>query len=254
MIERERVKGTGVTVERIKYQAGSVAANGALVYDERTTGRRPLLLISPNWLGVSEDAIKRAGEMAGTKYIAFVADMYGDGKVANGPPEAAPLANGLRADAPERRRRIAAALEALRSESDKRGIGDLSRQAAAGFCFGGGNVLELARSGADVKAVICMHGDLLTSLPAKTGDIKAAVCVMHGAADPVVPKKDRDAFEAEMEGVGAKWQMLVFGGLLHSFCEPEFNVPGIGCYDAGAARQCYNMVDDFATAAFNSKL
>ena len=91
----------------------------------------------------------------------------------------------------------------------------LSRQAAAGLCFGGGNVLELARTGADVKAVVCLHGDLLTPTPARAGEIKAAVCVLHGSADPVVPKKDRDAFEAEMEASGAKWQMLVFGGLLH---------------------------------------
>ena len=243
-----------MTVERIDYQAGSVAANGALIYDAQTKGRRPLLLISPNWLGVSEAAIKRVSAMVGTKYIAFIADMYGGGKVSNGPPQAATLANGLRADAPERRRRITAALDALRSESDKRGIGDLSKQAAAGFCFGGGNVLELARSGAEIKAVVCLHGDLLTTMPAKTGDIKAAVCVMHGAADPVVPKKDRDTFEAEMKGCGAKWQMLVFGDLLHSFCEPESNVPGIGQFDPGAARQCYNMVDDFITAAFDGKL
>jgi len=250
----EQNEGCAVKVERINYQAGSVAGNGALIYDENTKGRRPLLLISPNWLGISEAAIKRVSHMAGAKYVAFIADMYGDGKVADGPPEAAPLANGLRADAPERRRRIAAALDALRGESDTRGIGDLSRQAAAGFCFGGGNVLELARTSADVAAVVCMHGDLLTSLPAKAGDIKSAVCVMHGAADPVVPKKDRDTFEAEMEASGAKWQMLLFGHLLHSFCESESNVPGIGCFDSGAARQCYNMVDDFVTAAFEGKL
>ena len=148
----------------------------------------------------------------------------------------------------------AAALDALRAESDKREIGDLTRQAAVGFCFGGGNVLELARTGADLKAVICLHGDLLTPLPAKPGDIKAAICVLHGSNDPVVPKKDRDTFEAEMEAAGAKWQMLVFGGLLHSFCEIESDVPGIACYDPGAARQCFNMIDDFATAAFDGKL
>jgi dienelactone hydrolase len=243
-----------VKVERINYQAGSVAATGVLIYDDTAKSRRPLLLISPNWLGLSEATIKRVSSMAAGKYIAFIADMYGGGKVANGPPEAAPLANALRADAPERRQRITAALDTLRRESDQRGIGDLSRQAAAGFCFGGGNVLELARTGADVKAVVCMHGDLVTSLPAKPGDIKAAVCVMHGAADPVVPKKDRDTFEAEMETSGAKWQMLVFGHLLHSFCESESNMPGIGCFDPGAARQCYAMVDDFVSAAFDGKL
>jgi dienelactone hydrolase len=243
-----------VIVERIDYQAGSVAANGALIFDGQAKGKRPLLLISPNWLGISEAAIKRAATMAGSKYVAFIADMYGGGKVSNGPPEAATLANGLRADAPERRRRITAALETLRAESDRRGIGDLGKQAAAGFCFGGGNVLELARTGADVKAVVCLHGDLKTSMPAKAGDIKAAVCVMHGAADPAVPKADRDVFEAEMENAGVKWQMTVFGHLLHSFTESESNVPGIAQFDPGAARQCYTMVDEFVAAAFDGKL
>ena len=243
-----------MAVERIEYRAGNTTCNGALVFDEKVSGRRPLLLIAPNWLGVTDDAIKRAATIAGGKYVAFVADMYAGGKISAGPPEAADLANGLRADAPERRRRIKASLEALCAESDKRKIGDLTRQAAVGFCFGGGNVLELARTGANIQAVICLHGDLLTSLPAKPGDIKAAICVLHGSKDPVVPKKDRDAFEAEMEAAGAKWQMLVFGGLLHSFCESESNVPGIARYDAGAARQCFNMIDDFATAAFEGKL
>jgi dienelactone hydrolase len=243
-----------VAVERINYQAGETACTGALVYDESVSRPRPLLLMAPNWLGVTEESIKRAVGIAGSKYVAFVADMYGGGKIPAGPPEAGPLANGLRADAPERRRRIAAALDALRSESTKRKIGDLKRQAAVGFCFGGGNVLELARAGADLQAVICLHGDLLTPLPAMPGDIKAALCVMHGAKDPVVPKHDRDAFEAEMEAAGAKWQMTVFGGLLHSFCEAESDVPGIACFDPGAARQSYAMIDSFATAAFDGKL
>ena len=99
------------------------------------------------------------------------------------------------------------------------------------------------------------HGDLVTRLPARPGDIKAAICVLHGAKDPVVPKEHRDLFEAEMECAGGvKWQMLVFGGLLHSFSEPESDVPGIARYDAEAARQACNMIHDFAAAAFEGKI
>ena len=243
-----------MSVERIDYQAGSVAANGALIFDGQTKGPRPLLLISPNWLGISEAAIKRVAHMAGSKYVAFIADMYGGGKVSNGPPEAATLANGLRADAPERRRRITAALDTLRAESTKRGIGDLSKQAAAGFCFGGGNVLELARSGSDVNAVVCLHGDLQTTMPAKKGDIKAAVFVIHGSKDPVAPKADRDALEAEMDGVGANWQLLDFGGRLHSFAEEETMMKGVAEYHAGAAHQTFRILDDFIQDALNKKL
>src|SRR6478736_5241542 len=81
-----KVRGTQVAVERINYQAGKTACTGALVYDERASGSRPLLLMAPNWLGVTDDAIRRAASMAGSKYVAFVADIYGGGKIAAGPP------------------------------------------------------------------------------------------------------------------------------------------------------------------------
>jgi len=241
-------------VERIGYRVGDKTFSGALVYADSVKTPKPLLLMAPNWLGVTEHAIKRTQEMVGDKYVGFVADMYGDGKVLTGPQEAAPAANALRADAPERRRRIAAALDALTRESGKRGIGNAANAAAVGFCFGGGNVLELARAGAPIKAAVCLHGDLLTSLPAKAGDIKAALFILHGAKDPVVPKEHRDAIEAELEAADAKWQMLSFGGLLHSFCEHESDVPGIAKFDLGAAQQCYRMLDDFIADAFAGRL
>jgi len=239
-----------MTVERITYEAGGKRFVGALTYDKAITAKRPLLLMAPNWLGVTEDAIKRTQMMAGGQYIGFVADMYGDGRVSAGPPEAAELANALRADPKERRLRITAALAALVSESQKRGIGDASRKAAVGFCFGGGNVLELARTGADLQAVVCLHGDLTTLANARAGDIKAALLVVHGAADPVCPKAQRDAFEAEMEAAKANWRMLTFGHLVHSFCEPEANVPGMAQYNEPAARESYRLIDTFIADAF----
>jgi len=243
-----------MAVEQISYHAAGKRFVGALVYDKRVSGKRPLLLVSPNWLGVTEDAIKRTQMLAGSRFVGFVADMYGDGKVSAGPPEAGELADALRADAKERRLRISAALSALISESEKRGIGDMSRKAAVGFCFGGGNVLELARAGADVQAVVSLHGDLTSPIAAKPGDIKAALLVVHGAADPVAPKAQRDAFENEMEAAKASWQMLTFGHLLHSFCEPEANVPGIAEYNEPAARQTYRLIDQFVADAFEGRI
>jgi dienelactone hydrolase len=248
-------RGSAVAVERISYQAGGKTFVGALVYDGTVKAKRPLMLMAPNWLGVTEDAIARTRMMADDRYIGFVADMYGDGKVSAGPPEAAGLANALRDDPPERRLRIAAALATLESEAEKRGIGDAGRKAAIGFCFGGGNVLELARAGADVQAVVCLHGDLTTKQPVIVqGCIKPALFVLHGSRDPAADKGQRDAFEAEMDGVKAKWQMLVFGGLLHSFCETEADVPGIAEYNAPAARQSYQLLDQFITDAFDRHL
>lgn len=239
-----------MAIEKIEYQAGNTACIGRLIYDERVSGRRPLLLMAPNWLGVSEEAIRRTQMMCGDRYIGFVTDMFGGGRSLTGPDEAAPLANALRGDASERRRRIKAALDALIGESDRRGIGDSARKAAVGFCFGGGNVLELARAGADLQAVICLHGDLTTPMPAGPGDVRPALLVLHGSKDPVAPKSERDTFEAEMDAAGAKWQMLIFGGLVHSFSESEASLRGLAEYNESAARQSYRLLDRFIQDAF----
>jgi dienelactone hydrolase len=243
-----------VAVEKIQYRAGSVTGHGALVWNDKVSGKRPLLLVMPNWLGVTDVAIKRAGEMAGDKYVAFVADMYGNGKTSAGPPESGELMMAVRADRVEGRKRVNAALDTLVAEANKRGIGDASHKAAVGFCFGGGNVLELARSGADIDAVVCLHGDLATTMPAKKGDIKAAVFVLHGSKDPVAPKADRDALEAELDGAGANWQLLDFGGRLHSFAESETLMPGVAEFCPRAAHQTYRMLDDFIQDAFAKKI
>lgn len=243
-----------MAVERIQYQAGSVTGNGALVWDETVAEKRPLLLVMSNWLGVTDAIIARAARMAGDKYIAFVADMYGDGKTVAGPPESAEMMMAVRADRVEGRKRVAAGLATLIAEAEKRGIGDASRKAAVGFCFGGGNVLELARFGADIDAVVCLHGDLATTMPAQKGDIKAAIFVIHGSKDPVAPKADRDALEAELDAVEANWQMLDFGGRLHSFSEEESKMPGVAEFHRGAAHQTYRMLDDFIQDAFAKRL
>lgn len=243
-----------MAIERIDYQAGNVVGRGALIWNERIGGKRPLLLVMPNWLGVTDAAIARAARIAGDKYVAFVGCIYGEGKTCDGPPTSKKWAEEVAADPVERRRRVNAALDALVAEAEKRSIGDASKKAAVGFCFGGANVLELARSGADVDAVVCVHGDLAGSLPAKKGDIKAALLIIHGSKDPIAPKADRDALEVELDAAEAKWQMLNFGGLLHAFAEEEVNVPGIGVYDPGAAYQSYRMLDDFIQDAFARRL
>jgi len=243
-----------MAVERFDAQCGSVKAKHALVWNDKISGKRPLLLVMPNWLGVTEHAIKRAEKMAGDKYVAMVVDMYGEGKTCSGPPTSQEWMMAVRADRVEGRKRVNAALACLVAEAEKRGIGDSNKKAAVGFCFGGGNVLELARSGASLDAVVSLHGDLQTTMPAKPGDIKAAVFVIHGSKDPVAPKADRDALEAEMDGVGANWQLLDFGGRLHSFAEEETMMKGVAEYHAGAAHQTFWMLDGFIQDAFNKKL
>ena len=128
------------------------------------------------------------------------------------------------------------------------------RRAAVGFCFGGGNVLELARDGADIAAAVSIHGDLKTAQAAKKGAVKAALLVTHGAPDPVAPKADRDAFESEMDAAGAKWQMLTFSGVYHAYTDQGSDVPGVAGWHEPACRQTYTLTHQFIADAFAGNL
>ncbi len=239
--------------EVITYAMGGLTAEGALVYDEKISAKRPAVLMAPNWLGVTDKAIERARLVAGDRYVVFVADMYGKGTRPADFGAAAALANPLRDNAAEQRRRVRAAYNALLVEASRRDLID-GRRAAIGFCFGGGNVLELARDGADLAAAVSIHGDLKTAAPAPPGAIKAALLVTHGAPDPVTPKADRDAFEQEMDAAGAKWQMLVFSGVLHAYTDAGTNVPGVAAWDEPATRQTYTLTHQFIADAFAGRL
>lgn len=240
--------------EVITYPMGSsLTAEGALVYEESIKTPRPALLMAPNWMGVTGKAIARGKLLAGDRYVVLVADMYGQGTRPADFGEAAQLANPLRADAAEARRRIRAALAALLAEGEKRALTD-ARRAAIGFCFGGGNVLELARDGGEIAAAVSIHGDLKTAAPAQKGAVRAKLLVAHGAPDPIVPKADRDAFEAEMNAAGAQWQMLVFSGIYHAYTDQGFDVPGVAGWDEPATRQTYALAQRFIADAFDNAL
>jgi hypothetical protein len=103
---------------------------------------------------------------------------------------------------------------------------DTSKLAVFGFCFGGCCALDLARTGAPVKAAVSFHGTLDSPNPADAKNIKGSVLVFHGASDPLVPKEQLPAFEDEMNAAGVDWQLTSYGGALHSFTDPHANVPG----------------------------
>ena len=239
-----------MAVESIFYSVSGLSCRGALVWDESVKAPRPLLLMAPNWRGVIKPAIETGHMLAQQGYVVFVADMFGEGNGPVGTENPMEFLRPFMSDVPGMRRRIAAALDTLTRESDRRAIGDINRRAAMGFCFGGLNVLDLARIGADVQAVVSMHGSLATPQPAKRGEIKAAVLAVHGAADPIAPKAERDAFEAEMTAAGACWALLTFGDICHAFTDPQANTPGVAVYDESATRHGYALAHAFIADAF----
>jgi dienelactone hydrolase len=120
MAARSMAAGKYMRAERIKYPMGAVTAEGALIYDENVSGKRPAVLVAPNWLGMTDKAVQRGELVAGNRYVVFVADMYGAGTRPADFGEAAALANPLRADAVEQRRRVKAAFAAMIAQAKMR--------------------------------------------------------------------------------------------------------------------------------------
>lgn len=197
----------------VEYKDGDVTCEGYLAYDDAIAGPRPGVLVVHEWMGQGPYAKMRADMLAQAGYVAFAADIYGKGIRPRNTDEAATQASTYRKDRQLMRRRAQVALQVL---ADNRSV-DRKKIAAIGYCFGGGTVLELARSGANLAGVVSFHGNLDTPNPADAENVKGKVLVLHGGADPYVPAEQLAAFEKEMTDAGVDWQMVVYGGAVHSF-------------------------------------
>jgi dienelactone hydrolase len=234
--------------ETIEYSHGDVRCKGYLAYDEARPGKRPGVLVVHEWWGLNDYAKRRTRELAALGYLALAADMYGDGRVVQTAEQAAALSAPFRSDRALARGRAAAALQRLREHP----LCDPARLAAIGYCFGGMIVLELARSGAELAGVVSFHGSLATQTPATAGQLKARVLVCHGADDPFVSAGELAAFASEMRNAGADWQLVSYGGAVHSFTNPEadhYNIAG-AAYNARADRRSWEAMKLFFAEIF----
>ena len=190
---------------------------GDRAFDEIATTRRPGVLVFHEGLGLGDFAMARARKVAELGYVALAADMFGDRRQARNLQEVATLVGGLRNEPQTLRARGRAALAALAALPQV----DAARLGAIGFCFGGSVVLELARDGADLAAVVSFHGVLTTKAPAVSGNVRARVLVCTGADDPLAPPEQVRAFEDEMRAAQVRdWQVISYGNTLHGFTNP----------------------------------
>ncbi len=199
----------------VEYKHGDVTLEGALVHDDAHGGRRPGVLIVHQWKGLGPYELKRAAMLAELGYVVFCADIYGKGIRADNPQDASQLAANYKDDRNLLRGRVNAALERFKAETNV----DPNRIVAIGYCFGGTSVLELARSGATVSGVVSFHGGLGTPKPAERGKVIAKVLALHGADDPHVPPQEVQDFIREMTAAGVDWQLVHYGGAVHSFTD-----------------------------------
>ncbi|WP_305804421.1 dienelactone hydrolase family protein [Stenotrophomonas sp. YIM B06876] len=228
----------------VEWQLDGTPFSGVLVYDDKGPARRPGVVMVPNWKGVNAAAIDRARTIAGDHYVVLVADVYGKNLRPRDNTQAAAAAQPLLKDRALLRGRAHKALEVLKAQAGNAPL-DASRIAAVGFCFGGSTVLEMARAGMPLAAVVSFHGGLATPMPAAAHSGKVPLLVLNGAADRNVSAADIATFEAEMDAAGADWQFVNFSGAVHCFAEADADSPPGCMYDPRAAKRAWKMMGNF---------
>ena len=265
--------------QTIDYFDGDTLLQGFLAFDDARSGPLPAVLIAHPWAGRNHFVMDKARQLAELGYVGFALDMYGDAKLGVGADECSALMMPLLEDRPKLQRRMLCALDALRQQAPV----DPARIAAMGFCFGGLCVLDLARTGADLRGAVSFHGLLKppgnTAVAAgadsgftprsphtatvvaagadsgftprsphtATGQrIQAKVLVLHGHDDPMVPVEDVLALQEELTQAGTDWQVHVYGNTVHAFTNPEANDPAYGTvYNATADSRSWQSLVNF---------
>lgn len=220
-----------VKTEELEYKQGDTPLQGFVAWDAAQSGKRPAVLLVHEWWGHNQHVRNQAIRLAKAGYVAFALDMYGKGKVTTHPADAKTFMQEASADFPREKARFDAALAKLKARPDV----DPAKIAAIGYCFGGGVVLDMLRSGEAFVLVATFHGSLGSKLRAKPGN-KTRVLVLHGAEDPMIPREAVTAFKKELDEAHWRYEVVEYPGAKHGFTNPDADkagLPGLG-YDAKA--------------------
>jgi dienelactone hydrolase len=233
----------------LPYEADGLAMNGKLFLPDDLSSPKPGILVFPEVFGLGDHAIDRARRLADLGYVALACDLHGDRKIISDMNEVMGIAGHLREDSLRIRKRTDPALAALVARPEV----DATRIGAIGFCFGGTMALELARGGANVAAVVGFHSGLATTRKEDASQIQGRVLVCLGADDPSIAVPARAEFEEEMRAGGVRAQMMLYGGVVHSFTNPhadKMGRPEFARYDAEADRHSWMLMQDAFREAF----
>jgi dienelactone hydrolase len=238
-------KKASVKGQEVTYTSGGTTLHGYVAYNENQKGKRPAIIVVPEWWGNNDYSKMRARKLAELGYIAIAVDMYGDGKIAANPTEAQAFATPFYKDPQLGKARIEAAVNKIKAFPET----DANKIAAIGYCFGGSMVLNAAKMGMDFKGVVSFHGGLAT-VPATKGSTTAKILVCHGGADKFITADDIKNFRSNLDSLKVPYTFIVYPGATHAFTNPQstatgkkFNMPIE--YNEAADKKSWNDMKDF---------
>jgi len=238
-----------IKTDSVVYTSNGKESKGYIAYDENKKGKLPVVVVIPEWWGVTNYTKGRARQLADLGYFAIDADLFGKGDTATNPKEAMAFTKPYYTNP----QLALSAVEAAIAKAASYPQADTSRIAAIGYCFGGFIVLNATKLGASLKATVSFHGDLSGVQP-KKDLIRGDILVCQGGADQFVQEKAQIAFKKSMDSVGAHYSFVVYPGAMHAFSNP--NATALGekfklpiAYNAAADTASWKAMQDlFVTA------
>lgn len=242
---------SNIKEEIVTYDDNGKTLKGFLAYDENKKGKRPAILVVPEWWGVNDYTRMRARKLAELGYIAMAADIFGNGLIASNPKEAQDFTGPFYSDPQMTKGRVDAAIRKIKEYPQT----DPDKIAAIGYCFGGFVVLNSAKLGSDLKGVVSFHGGL-TGVPVNKSLLKAKILVCQGGSDKFVSKQDFDKLKHQLDSIGADNTFKIYANATHAFTNPdateigkEFNMPIE--YNAAADKDSWNDMKAFLDRIFS---
>ena len=251
IINLNSVKSTSgeMTTEEVSYDIDGKTHKSFVAYEGDADQLKPVVMVLPEWWGVTDYAKNRAKQLAELGYFAMVVDYYGNGKTVDNPEEAAQLSGEFYKVPINARLKF----DKAKAQLLKFNNADFNKIAVIGYCFGGAQALNMARLQDELKGVVSFHGNLMTGIKPKNNDVK--ILVLNGAADTFVPAEEITAFKKQMDSAKIDYKFIDYPNALHSFTNPEATAIGEKykmkvAYNKEADEKSWNDMKTFLTEIF----
>ena len=228
-----------VTTREAPFTHGKNVIQGLLAWNDEVKGKRPGVIIVHGGWGYTDNVRAQAKRIAESGYVGYAFDMAGHGSVTTHlehSPSGGPLEKNLAMMAT----RFHLAVDQLKQDPHV----DPGKISAIGYCWGGMVVLNMARSGANLDAVVAIAPVLDTTIPAQKDQVMPRILALLGDQDPVAPREKIDRFRKEMTDAGARFEIILYPGVKHAFTQPyadQAGRPGIA-YNADADQKSWASV------------
>jgi dienelactone hydrolase len=222
----------GATGATVKYQVDGQFYEG---YYISPSNQAPFVLLIHDWDGLTDYEVKRADMLADLGYAVFALDLFGAGVR----PTEIKDKRQHTGELYKNREKMRALMKGALDTAKERGA-VIENAVAVGYCFGGAAVLELARSGADVKGFATFHGGLKTPEGQNYTKARGKFLIMHGSADTAITMDQFADLAKELEAAGLAHEMITYGGAQHAF-----TVFGKNRYQETADKKSWKRFTDF---------